>query len=96
MDGLLSMQYSPHYLGQNWYFLPHQCWFLGVGMSEAKKSTLEWKGRMEGAQLFVGIWVQHGVSQLNVVRIVGFMLIVVGKITEPWALSDSPIDTTYK
>ena len=50
-------------------------------MSEAKKSTLEWKGRMEGAQLFVGIWVQHGVSQLNVVRIVRFMLIVVGKIT---------------
>ena len=51
---------------------------------------------MEGAQLFVGIWVQHGVSKLNVARIVGFMLIVAGKITEPWALSDSPIDTTYK
>ena len=65
-------------------------------MSEAKKSTLGWKGQMEGAQLFVGIWVQHRVSQLNVVRIVGFMLIVVGKITEPWVLSDSPIDTTYK
>ena len=24
----------------------------------------------EGAQLFVGIWVQHGVSQLKVTRIV--------------------------
>lgn len=53
---------------------------------------------MEGAHLFVGIfiWVQQGVSQLNVPRIVGFMLIVAGKITEPWALSDSPVDTTYK
>ena len=26
----------------------------------------------EGAQLFVGIWVQHGVSQLNVTRIVAY------------------------
>ena len=27
-------------LGQSRYFLPPQCWFLRVGMSEAKKSTL--------------------------------------------------------
>ena len=50
---------------------------------------------MEEAQLFVAIWVQHEVSRLNVARIVGFMLIVAGKITEPWALSDSPVDKTY-
>ena len=42
-----------------------QCWFLQVGMSEAKKINT---GRA-GAQLFVRIWVQHGVSQLNVTRI---------------------------
>ena len=33
-------------------------------MSEAKKA----QGGGEGAQLFVGIWVQHGVSQLNVTK----------------------------
>ena len=61
------------------------------GYVRSKKINTE----MEGAQLFVALWVQHEVSRLNVARIVGFFLIVAGKITKPWALSDSLVDTRY-
>ena len=46
-------------------FCPLNVGFLRVATSSKKINT----GR-EGAQLFVGIWVQRGVSQLNVMRIV--------------------------
>ena len=46
-------------------FAAPQCWFLRVGMSEAKKINT---GRA-GALRFVRIWVQHGVSQLNVTEL---------------------------
>ena len=36
----LSLNPEEIWLGQSRYFLPPQCWFLRVGMSEAKKSTL--------------------------------------------------------
>ena len=69
---------------------------INVGVCEWDVRSKKINTGMEGAHIFVEIWVQHGVSQLNVPRIVGLMLIVAGKITEPWALSDSPVDTTYK
>ena len=39
-------------------------------MSEAKKKTKQINTEREGAQRFVGICVDHGVSQLNVTTIV--------------------------
>ena len=49
---------------------PQHC-FLRVGIMEAKKFNT-WR---KEAQLFVGIWVRHGVSQLNLTQVVaGFHL----------------------
>ena len=68
LKGSGDLQSSSYWLGQLGCFLPSQCWFVPVGITEAKNSTL-------GEKEHNVLWLLHRVSQLNVTRIVGLQTV---------------------